>query len=115
VRSGANVNASDGVKRCTALHMAARRGNLKIAEALLDCGADVDARDSLGDTPLRRSVNCGQIELAALFLAKGADVHSPGNKGLTPLQAARTSAMKQLLRSRGEGSSAVRKKNDGIG
>ncbi len=107
VRSGANVNANDGVKHCTALHMAARRGNLEIAEALLNCGADMDARDSLGDTPLRRSVNCGRIEVAALLLARGADVHSTGSKGLTPLLAARTSAMKQLLRPRGE--SSVRK------
>jgi hypothetical protein len=107
VQSGANVNANDGVKHCTALHMAARRGNLEIAEALLDCGADINARDSLGDTPLRRSVNCGRLEVASLLLARGADVHSTGSKGLTPLLAARTSAMKQLLRSRGD--SSVRK------
>jgi hypothetical protein len=98
-QGGANVNANDGVKHCTALHMAARRGNLEIAGALLDCGADIDARDSLGDTPLRRSVNCDKIQVASLLLARGADVLSIGNKGLTPLQAARTSGMKQLLRS----------------
>jgi truncated hemoglobin YjbI len=96
-QSGANVNANDGVKRCTALHMAARRGNREIAEALLDCGADIDARDSLGETPLRRSVNCNKIEVASLLLARGADLHSTGSKGLTPLLAARTSAMKELL------------------
>ena len=96
-QAGANVNANDGVKHCTALHMAARRGNLEIAEVLLDCGAGIDARDSMGDTPLRRAVNCGQIQIASLFLAKGADVHSTGSKGLTPFLAARTSAMKQLL------------------
>jgi hemoglobin len=105
--SGANVNANDGVKHCTALHMAARRDNLEIAEVLLDCGAHIDARDSLGDTPLRRSVNCNQVQVASLLLARGADVHSRGNKGLTPLQAARTSAMKQLLRSRSDSSSAA--------
>ncbi|HYW45332.1 MAG TPA: ankyrin repeat domain-containing protein [Bryobacteraceae bacterium] len=106
---GANVNASGGAKRCTALHMAARRGNLEIAEALLDCGADIDARDSLGDSPLRRSVNCDQIQVTSLLLARGADVHSTGSKGLTPLRAARTSAMKQLLRSRSDSSSASSK------
>jgi truncated hemoglobin YjbI len=101
VHGGANVNANDGVKHCTALHMAARRGNVEVAEALLDCGADIDARDSLGDTPLRRSVNCDKIQVADLLLRRTADVHSIGNKGLTPLLAARTTAMKQLLRSRG--------------
>ena len=98
-QSGAHINADDGAKHCTALHMAARRGTVEIAAALLDCGADIDRQDSLGDTPLRRAVNCGRIQVASLLLARGADAHAKGNKGLTPLQAARTSAMKQLLRS----------------
>jgi len=106
--SGANVNANDGVKHCTALHMAARRGNLEIAEVLLDCGADIDARDCLGDTPLRRSVNCGQMQVASLLLATGADVYSTGSRGLTPLLAARTEKMKQLLRSHSDSSNAAR-------
>jgi truncated hemoglobin YjbI len=98
VRAGANVNAADGVKRCAPLHMAARRDNREIAAALLDCGADIEARDSLGDTPLRRSVNCNKLAVAALLLARGADAHSIGSKALTPVQAARTDEMKQLLR-----------------
>src|SRR5205823_4649282 len=73
VRSGANVDACDGVKRCTALHMAARRGNVDAARALLDCGADIEARDSLRETPLRRSVNCGKTDVASLLLSTGAD------------------------------------------
>jgi ankyrin repeat protein len=103
-KGGADVNANDGVKRCTALHMAARRGNVEVAEALLDCGAEIDARDSLGETPLRRSVNCNNPQVASLLLARGADVHSIGSKGLTPLLAARSSAMKQVLLARGAGS-----------
>ena len=99
VKAGADVDASDGVKRCTALHMAARRGNLEVAAALLDCGACSEARDSAGDTPLRRSVNCNKVELAALLLARGADIYSTGSKGITTLLAARTVAMKQLLQS----------------
>jgi hemoglobin len=98
VRGGANVDAHDGVKHCTALHMAARRGNVEVAEALLDCGADTESRDSLGDTPLRRSVNCGKTGVAALLLSRGADLHSKGSKGLTPLLAARSDAMSRLLR-----------------
>jgi ankyrin repeat protein len=78
--------------------MAARRGNAEVAEALLECGADIESRDSLGDTPLRRSVNCGKTAVAALFLSRGADLHSKGSKGLTPLLAARSAAMIRLLR-----------------
>jgi hemoglobin len=98
VQAGANVNACDGVKRCTALHMAARRGNVVVAGALLDCGADIEARDSLGETPLRRSVNCDKVEVAALLLARGADIHSVGSKKLTPRLAARSATMKRLFK-----------------
>ena len=91
IRTGAHVNANDGVKRCTALHMAARRGNAEIAGALLDCGADIEARDTSGDTPLQRAVNCNKIEVAALLLARGANRQSIGS--------ARSDAMRRLLTS----------------
>lgn len=97
IQGGAKVDACDGVKRCTALHMAARRGNVEVSEALLECGANIEARDSLGETPLRRAVNCRQIGVAALLLAEGADPHSVGSKGLTPLLAARAGEMRDLL------------------
>jgi len=98
VRAGASVDACEGVKRCTALHMAARRGHVEIAGALLDWGAFLEQRDSQGETPLRRAVNCGQLAVAGLLLSRGADPNSIGSKGLSPLTAARTTAMKQLLR-----------------
>ena len=99
IAAGARVDFSDGVKRCTPLHMAARRGNLEIAAALLDCGANLEAKDTLGETPLRRAVNCNQTGVAALLLARGSDRYSRGKNGITPLQAARTDRMKQVLES----------------
>ena len=67
VKSGANVNACDGVQRCTPLHMAARRGNVEIANALLECGADAALKDKRGDTPLQRAINCRKKEVANLL------------------------------------------------
>ena len=98
LRRGAVVDARDWTKRCTPLHAAARRGTLAVAAALLDGGADLEARDSAGDTPLRRAVNCGQVEMAAFLLARGADAESRGARGLTPLLAARSEVMRQTLR-----------------
>ena len=77
--------------------MAARRGNVPVAQALLDGGADLEARDTLGETPLRRAVNCGKVEMVAFLLSRGADVHTKGKSGLSPWQVARGAAMKQLL------------------
>jgi truncated hemoglobin YjbI len=71
VKGGAIVNARNGVKKCTALHMAARRGNVEVARALIECGAETGARDSLGDTPLRRAVNCKKAAVAELLRGQG--------------------------------------------
>ena len=71
VRAGADVNASTGVTRATALHMAARRGYTAVIEALLDCGAAIEARDAKGDTPLQRATNCRRHAAVQLLLARG--------------------------------------------
>ena len=71
-RAGADIDACGNVKRCTPLHMAARRGNVEIAEALLGCGANRDARDSQGVTPLQRAINCRKAAVAALLRSRGA-------------------------------------------
>jgi truncated hemoglobin YjbI len=97
VRAGADVNACEGSKRCTPLHMAARRDHDQIAAALLDCGAQLDPRDSAGETPLRRAVNCNKPGIAALLVSRGANLNSVGSKGLTPKSAARTASMRRVL------------------
>jgi hemoglobin len=72
VRAGADVNACGGVTRATPLHMAARRGFVETARALLDCGAAIEARDSKGDTPLQRAMNCRRHTVAQLLKERGA-------------------------------------------
>jgi truncated hemoglobin YjbI len=94
---GADVNARERLKHCAPLHMAARRGNVPVAEALLECGADREARDKLGDTPLHRAVKCGKAEMVAFLLACGASIHSRGKDGMTPAQVARGPRMKYLF------------------
>lgn len=77
VRAGAQVNAPCGVNQCTALHMAARRGNAEVAQALLDCAADINARDKTGDTPLQRARNCRKPAVALLLASRGAHARLP--------------------------------------
>ena len=67
VAAGADVNAQDRIMRCTALHMAARRGNVEVARALLECGAAIELADRKGVTPLGRAINCRKPEVAALL------------------------------------------------
>jgi hemoglobin len=100
-RRGADVNRPRGPEEQTPLHMAARRGNIAVARALLNAGAALEARDKKGETPLRRAVNCGHPEFVSLLLAHGADVNTRDRKGRTPLQAARRPEMVALLREHG--------------
>ena len=73
VRAGALVDAPSKAKQCTPLHVAARRGNTEVAEALVDCGADINARDTIGVTPLQRAKNCRKAGVALLLVARGAE------------------------------------------
>jgi hypothetical protein len=76
VRAGAPVDGRSRAKQCTALHMAARRGNMEVAEALLDCSADIHTRDKAGDTPLQRAKNCRKAGVVSLLVSRGANVRS---------------------------------------
>jgi hemoglobin len=65
--AGADVNAATGAMRTTALHMAARRGHVEIARALLQCGASMRITDRNGVTPLQRALRCRRAAVAALL------------------------------------------------
>ena len=65
--AGGQVNACGGVTRATPLHMAARRGNVPVARALLEAGADPGLVDAKGDTPLQRAFNCRKRDVAELL------------------------------------------------
>ena len=97
VQAGANVNAQDQVKHCTPLHMAAHRGNVVVARALIGYGAAVEARDTNGDTPLHRAVKCGQAEMVAFLLSQGADVQAQARSGKTPWHMARGARIQAVL------------------
>jgi ankyrin repeat protein len=97
IERGAEVNARSGPGRMTALHMAARRGSVDLAGALLAAGAEIEAKDFKGDTPLRRAVNCGQLGMVRLLMAHGADPLSKDARGRTPRDAARHKTIRQAL------------------
>lgn len=56
----------------TALHIASRQGNFEIAKILIENGADVDAVDNEGWTPLMRSSLAKSPETVNLLLLRGA-------------------------------------------
>lgn len=73
----------------TALHHAAREGNVESTMALVDAGADIDFQ-SLGDetSPILIAMINGHFDLALDLLERGADPDLASDAGTTPLYAA---------------------------
>jgi ankyrin repeat protein len=70
------------------LDEAVRLNDIVLVKALIDAGADVNAIDELGETPLHVAVVRGYREVASLLIEKGADVNAGDVRGLTPVHAA---------------------------
>jgi uncharacterized protein len=70
---GVDVNAKDR-RRWTPLHFAARTKSAPVVKLLIEAGAELDAEDDEGITPLRQSILCypWNLEVIELFLAAGA-------------------------------------------
>lgn len=92
VEKGVDINARDPKQGWTALHLAARDGHSDIVRFLLENGAEVDARDIFGNTPLGKAVMNykGNNEVIHLLLAHGADKKIGNNEGVSPMSLAQT-------------------------
>jgi len=97
---GARVVTYRGYSGETALHIATRKRELSWVSFLLNRGADPNAGDSKGDTPLILSSSVGFEEAAALMLRNGAKVDGTNRRGETALTVAvqqRQQRMVELL------------------
>jgi ankyrin repeat protein len=72
----------------TALHRAAREGQVEAARLLIDRGARIDARDKEGNTPLHLAVHKGQGKIVRLLLERTADPEVANKADATPLHVA---------------------------
>lgn len=60
--------------------------NLETAIALLSHGADIDATDQEGLSPIHLAAINGSVEMMKFLLERGADVNRPFVAGVTPLE-----------------------------
>lgn len=89
-------HSSDG---WTPLHLAAFFGHLDLANALLDLGANVNARSTNGlkNMPLHAASAGGHAEVVALLLKRGADVNAVQGGGWTALHSAALAGNRAML------------------
>ena len=84
-----NVNARDTAgRKSSPLHFAAGFGRKDVVEYLLQCGANVHARDDGGLIPLHNACSFGHAEVVQLLLRHGADANARDNWNYTPLHEA---------------------------
>lgn len=66
------AKSADGSQR-TPLHLAAQRGDVQLANILLDFGADINAKDSQPSSVLDLAVANKHIDFVAFLLERGVD------------------------------------------
>ncbi|KAL5167541.1 ADP-ribosylation factor GTPase-activating protein AGD3 [Glycine soja] len=78
----------DNLDGCTLLHLACETADIGMVELLLQYGANVNATDSRGQTPLHRCILKGRSTFARLLLSRGADPRAVDEQGRTPIELA---------------------------
>ncbi len=69
----------------TELIAAVKTGDRAAVQRMLAAGADVDARDEAGATPLMLAAHAGDLPMVQLLLGSGADVNASDERGWTAL------------------------------
>lgn len=82
---------------------------------LIECGADINALDFAGYTPLHIAAKCGSDQNTLLLLENDADPNVVGHKGKTPIHKAKTQKIVHLLLKYGANAYAKMPDDDGHG
>jgi ankyrin repeat protein len=83
---------------------ACQRGIVEDAQNLITQGADINAKNNVGDTPLHIASMYRHPEVVELLLSRGAEVNEKNVRGFTPLRFASSTGnteVAELLLSRG--------------
>jgi len=98
LNKGAKVDAtSTNAMRNMALHAAAAGRAPTVAKLLLDAGADVNARQTGGWTPLHSVAQSGDVEFARILTEAGADIGVRAENQQRPLDLALTKGQQAMV------------------
>lgn len=98
ISRGANVNARSKQGRTPLMMASLSLGGSATVALMLAKNADVNVKDSRGDTALGLAASIGAVENLRLLLAKGADPAVANGKGETPIILATKSKQAEAVR-----------------
>ena len=106
VEQGVNAKVIDECVLSDSLHCATCLGRagwedcLDVVQCLISAGADVNAKNCVGETPLHQSAirNYKSIDVLQYLIEQGADPHVKDDDGKTPLDVANGEETKRILR-----------------
>ncbi|MCL1874727.1 MAG: ankyrin repeat domain-containing protein [Synergistaceae bacterium] len=98
IKKGANARASSGSERYTAIIVAARsNSDPEVIKVLFRAGADVNAKDAQGQTPLIHAIYNSNPEVITALLNVGALTGTRDNSGKTALDYAELYARQEAI------------------
>lgn len=64
--------------RCgwTVLHAACKKGNLELAQAIINMGANINIVRNIDRTPMSEAISGGHLRIVKMLVKNGADIHS---------------------------------------
>jgi|GEM_PF-2325609 len=87
INSGANVNVHDYPFKATPLHYACDdMGSVPVVKLILSAHADIEAIDSVGETPLMHAIKSKKYDIIKLLLSYGAKTDVINDYGESPIQ-----------------------------
>jgi len=84
IKAGTDINKKDAMSGSTPLITAASFGKNKIAQVLIDAGADLTPKNNDGATALHTAAFFCQVEIVRLLIDAKADKTAKNNFGMTP-------------------------------
>ncbi|KAL6868607.1 hypothetical protein J3F83DRAFT_705037 [Trichoderma novae-zelandiae] len=93
----ANNRITD-LKKTTTIGWAAAYGLVEVVERCLDKGANVDAPDKNGWTPLRAASECGHLQVVKLLVRRGADIDAKNDDDVSAALAASQAGNTEICR-----------------
>ncbi len=88
----------DPLLGATPLHVFSWHGDEHIVELLIANGADVNAKDNVGDTALHEAARGGHKDVAEMLISEGADVNAVNQQGSTPLHESAGEGREEVVR-----------------